>query len=88
MKGNSIIKSSIFASAVCAISMLSYSNVAIATQLTYSTIREIAGLKCPNHDHVKDNHNFMYQDVNGNPPTTSTRCMRCNKTKGLHKPQK
>lgn len=23
-------------------------------------VREIRGLKCPNHDYVRDNHHFMY----------------------------
>lgn len=26
-------------------------------------IKEIRGLKCSNHDYVKDNHHFMYQEA-------------------------
>lgn len=50
---------------------------------------EIVGLKCPNHDYVKDNHNFMYQEVYpGAQPNKDTRCQRCGYTMSLHKYQK
>lgn len=26
-------------------------------------VKEIRGLKCPNHDYVRDNHHFIYQEV-------------------------
>ena len=26
-------------------------------------IKEISGLKCPNHDYMKDNYNFMYEEA-------------------------
>lgn len=51
-------------------------------------IREIKGLKCPNHDRLKDNHHFMYEGIRGNASTNATRCLRCGYTKALHKPQK
>ena len=51
-------------------------------------IKEIRGLKCPNHDYVRDNHNFTYESIGGLAPTNSTRCKRCGYTKSLHKPQK
>lgn len=51
-------------------------------------VKEIVGLKCPNHDYVKDSHNFMYESVGGNSSTSGTRCLRCGYTKSLHKPQK
>lgn len=48
--------------------------------------KEIRGLKCPNHDYLRDNHNFTYD---GNLiPTSGTRCKLCGYTKSLHKPQK
>lgn len=52
------------------------------------TIKEIRGLKCPNHDYLRDNHHFAYESIGGLPPTSSTRCVRCGYTKALHKPQK
>lgn len=55
---------------------------------TTGTVKEIVGLKCPNHDYVKDNHNFLYKSVGGNPSTNATRCLRCGFTKSLHKVQK
>lgn len=52
-------------------------------------VREIKGLKCPNHDYLKDNHHFMYQEAySGARPTSSTRCMKCGYTMSLHKAQK
>lgn len=52
-------------------------------------VKEIRGLKCPNHDYVRDNHHFMYQEAySGARPTSSTRCMKCGYTKSLHKAQK
>jgi hypothetical protein len=51
-------------------------------------IREIRGLKCPSHDRIRDNHYFMYDAIPGCQPTAFTRCLRCGKTKALHKPQK
>lgn len=51
-------------------------------------IKEIKGLKCPSHDYVRDNHNFMYDLAPGLTPTNYTKCLRCGYTKSLHKPQK
>ena len=51
-------------------------------------VREIKGLKCPSHDRIRDNHDFMYDAIPGCQPTAFTRCLRCGKTKALHKPQK
>lgn len=87
MKTNSI-KVSVIAAFVCIVSMAFSSQIANACQFTYSTVREIVGLKCPGHEHLKDRHNFMYQEVNGNPSTNYTRCIRCHYTKGVHKAQK
>ncbi len=52
------------------------------------TLKEIRGLKCPNHDHVRDNHYFLYESVGSMSPTSGTRCKRCGYTMALHKPQK
>ena len=52
------------------------------------TIKEIRGLKCPNHEWRRDGHNFTYESIGGLAPTTGTRCIRCGYTKSLHKPQK
>ena len=27
------------------------------------TIKEVRGLKCPNHNHVRDNHHFLYEEA-------------------------
>lgn len=51
-------------------------------------IKEIRGLKCPNHEFARDNHNFTYDLPIGLTPTNGTRCIRCGYTKSLHKPQK
>ena len=52
-------------------------------------VKEIRGLKCPNHDYVRDNHHFMYQEAYpGARPTSSTRCIKCGYTMSLHKSQK
>jgi len=51
-------------------------------------VKEIRGLKCPNHEYVRDNHNFTYDLPNGLNPTNGTRCCRCGYTKSLHKPQR
>ena len=52
-------------------------------------VREIRGLKCPNHDYVRDNHHFMYQEAYpGARPLSSTRCIKCGYTMSLHKAQK
>lgn len=48
-------------------------------------IKEMVGLKCPNHDYVRDNHHFMYP---GARPLSSTRCIKCGYTMSLHKVQK
>ena len=42
-------------------------------------VREIKGLKCPNHDRIRDNHHFMYDAIPGCQPTAFTRCLRCGK---------
>ena len=26
-------------------------------------VKEVRGLKCPNHDYVRDNHHFMYEET-------------------------
>lgn len=52
-------------------------------------VKEIRGLKCPNHDYVRDNHHFMYQEAYpGASPTSSIRCIKCGYTMSLHKAQK
>lgn len=52
-------------------------------------VREIQGLKCPNHDYVRDNYHFMYEEVyRGAKPLQSTRCIKCGYTMSLHKAQK
>ena len=52
-------------------------------------IKEIRGLKCPNHDYLRDNYNFTYEEVYpGVKPLTCTRCMKCGYTMSLHKVQK
>ena len=52
-------------------------------------VKEIRGLKCPNHDYVRDNHHFMYKEVYpGARPLSSTRCIKCGYTMSLHKAQK
>ena len=66
----------------------SVSYAIVANKNTTGTVKEIVGLKCPNHDYVKDNHNFMYKSVGGNQATNATRCLRCGFTKSLHKVQK
>lgn len=54
-----------------------------------NAIKEIKGLKCPNHDYVRDNCNFTYEpSYPGARPLNSTRCMRCGYTMSLHKVQK
>ena len=53
------------------------------------TVKEIRGLKCPNHDYVRDNYHFTYEEAYpGAKPLPSTRCIRCGYTMSLHKPQK
>lgn len=49
---------------------------------------EIKGLKCPNHEYLRDNYHFVYETATGGAPTSGTRCKRCGYTKSLHKPQK
>lgn len=52
-------------------------------------VKEIHGLKCPNHDYVRDNYNFLYQETfPGAKPCSNTRCIRCGYTMSLHKTQK
>lgn len=52
-------------------------------------IKEIRGLKCPNHEYLRDNHNFTYEEVfPGAQPLPSTRCVNCGYTKSQHKVQK
>ena len=52
------------------------------------TIKEIRGLKCPNHDYVRDNYHFQYKSIGGMAPLPSTRCELCGYTKSLHLPEK
>lgn len=52
-------------------------------------VKEIRGLKCPNHEYVRDNHHFLYQPAYaGANPNSSTRCIRCGYTMSLHKAQR
>ena len=52
-------------------------------------IKEVRGLKCPNHDYVRDNYHFLYEEAySGARPLPSTRCIKCGYTMSLHKPQK
>ena len=52
-------------------------------------VKEIRGLKCPNHDYVRDNYHFMYDEAYpGARPLPSTRCVKCGRTMSLHKVQK
>lgn len=53
------------------------------------TIKEIRGMKCPNHDYIRDNHHFLYEEAySGAKPLQSTRCIRCGYSMSLHKVQK
>ena len=52
------------------------------------TIKEIRGLKCPNHENIRDNYCFTYECIGGSRPHSGTRCVRCGYTMSLHKPQK
>lgn len=59
------------------------------TKMYKAMVREMTGLKCPNHDYVRDNHHFLYEEVYyGARPLPSTRCVRCGYTMSLHKAQK
>lgn len=52
-------------------------------------VKEIKGLKCPNHEYQRDNHNFTYEETfPGAQPLSSTRCVNCGYTKSQHKVQK
>lgn len=52
-------------------------------------VKEIRGLKCPNHDYLRDNYHFMYEEAYpGARPRPNTRCLRCGFTQSLHKVQK
>ncbi len=52
-------------------------------------VKEVRGLKCPNHDLVRDNYHFLYQPAYvGARPLSTTRCIRCGYTMSLHKAQK
>lgn len=52
-------------------------------------VKEIKGLKCPNHDYIRDNYHFLYEEVYpGAKPLQSTRCIRCGYSMSLHKVQK
>lgn len=54
-----------------------------------NNIKEIRGLKCPNHEYVRDNYHFTYQPAYpGAKPLSSTRCIKCGYTMSLHKVQK
>lgn len=54
-----------------------------------NSVKEIKGLKCPNHDYLKDNYHFLYEPCYfGAKPLSSTKCIRCGYTMSLHKPQK
>ncbi len=52
-------------------------------------VKEIRGLKCPNHEYARDNYHFLYQPAYaGARPLSSTRCIRCGYTMSLHKAQR
>lgn len=52
-------------------------------------IKEIRGLKCPNHDYVRDEYHFMYEEAYPfAKPLPTTWCKRCGYTMSLHKVQK
>lgn len=52
-------------------------------------VKEVRGLKCPNHDYVRDNFHFLYEEAYpGARPLPSTRCIRCGRTMSLHNAQK
>lgn len=49
-------------------------------------LKEIPGLKCPNHDLIRDNYYFRNQEAYpGARPLNNTHCMRCGYTMSLHK---
>lgn len=51
-------------------------------------VKEVRGLKCPNHDYVRDNYHFLYEEAYpGARPLSNTRCIKCGYTMSLHKPQ-
>ena len=50
-------------------------------------IKEIKGLKCPNHTFLRDGHCFTYESIGGMNPNIGTRCLRCGYTKALHRNQ-
>lgn len=52
------------------------------------TVKEIKGLKCPNHEYDKYDFNFIYESIGGLPSYSGTRCLKCGYTKSLHRPQK
>lgn len=52
-------------------------------------IKQIVGLKCPNHEYQRDNYHFTYQPAfPGASPNSGTRCIKCGYTMSLHKVQK
>lgn len=52
-------------------------------------VKEVRGLKCPNHDCVRDNYHFLYEEAYPEArPLPSTRCIKCGYTMSLHKRQK
>ena len=52
-------------------------------------VKEIRGLKCPNHQYDRFNYNFTYKPAfPGAFPLPSTRCINCGYTKFQHKVQK
>lgn len=51
------------------------------------TIKELRGLKCPNHENIRDNYCFTYECIGGLRPHNGTRGVRCGYTMSLHKPQ-
>ena len=61
----------------------------LKTNKIMKKVKEIRGLKCPNHEYVRDNHHFLYEEAYpGARPLSSTRCIKCGYTMSLHKPQK
>lgn len=60
-----------------------------SAEINRDSVKEIRGLKCPNHEYVRDNYHFTYQPAYpGAKPLSSTRCIKCGYTMSLHKVQK
>lgn len=52
-------------------------------------VREVRGLKCPNHSYLRDNYHFTYEEAFlGARPLPSTKCIKCGRSMSLHQEQK